>query len=155
MPTFHTHELKNEDAAPLHQVLSLVVVLHTKNTYNAVRPGLAHVAPLDLRASLPAVGFPCKVLLCSHLGRPKDGPEDKFSLKPVSERLTKLLGKKVTMAPDCVGPEVFLPPNIRFDSDLLRTLRYLERGYNASDSRLPFPSQPPVYLCDQYLIGDL
>lgn len=47
-----------------------------------------------------------QVLLSSHLGRPKDGPEDKFSLSPVSERLTKLLGKKVTMAPDCIGPEV-------------------------------------------------
>lgn len=47
-----------------------------------------------------------QVLLSSHLGRPKDGPEDKFSLTPVSERLTKLLGKKVTMAPDCIGPEV-------------------------------------------------
>lgn len=47
-----------------------------------------------------------QVLLSSHLGRPKDGPEDKFSLAPVSERLTKLLGKQVTMAPDCIGPEV-------------------------------------------------
>lgn len=53
---------------------------------------------------LPLGGF--QVLLSSHLGRPKDGPEDKFSLAPVSERLTKLLGKKVTMAPDCIGPEV-------------------------------------------------
>lgn len=49
-----------------------------------------------------------QVLLSSHLGRPKDGPEDKFSLSPVAERLTKLLGKKVTMAPDCIGPEVRL-----------------------------------------------
>lgn len=48
----------------------------------------------------------CQVLLSSHLGRPKDGPEEKFSLAPVSERLTKLLGKKVGMAPDCIGPEV-------------------------------------------------
>lgn len=47
-----------------------------------------------------------QVLLSSHLGRPKSGPEDKFSLTPVSERLTKLLGKKVTMAPDCIGSEV-------------------------------------------------
>ncbi|CAM9795171.1 unnamed protein product, partial [Hapterophycus canaliculatus] len=63
-----------------------------------------------IRASIPTIKYlvdkGAKVLLSSHLGRPKDGPEDKFSLKPVSERLTKLLGKKVTMAPDCVGPEV-------------------------------------------------
>lgn len=47
-----------------------------------------------------------QVLLSSHLGRPKDGPEDKFSLNPVAERLSKLMGKTVTMAPDCIGDEV-------------------------------------------------
>ena len=47
-----------------------------------------------------------QVLLSSHLGRPKDGPDPKFSLSPVAERLTKLLGKTVTMAPDCIGPQV-------------------------------------------------
>ncbi len=44
--------------------------------------------------------------LSSHLGRPKDGPEDKFSLAPVAERLTELLGKECKMAPDCIGDEV-------------------------------------------------
>lgn len=47
-----------------------------------------------------------QVLLSSHLGRPKDGPDPKYSLSPVAERLSKLLGKKVTMAPDCIGDEV-------------------------------------------------
>jgi 3-phosphoglycerate kinase len=47
-----------------------------------------------------------KLVLMSHLGRPKAGPEAKFSLKPTAERLSKLLGKPVTMAPDCIGPEV-------------------------------------------------
>ncbi|CAN0433284.1 unnamed protein product, partial [Discosporangium mesarthrocarpum] len=47
-----------------------------------------------------------QVLLSSHLGRPKSGPEDKFSLAPVAERLTKLLKKNVAMAPDCIGDEV-------------------------------------------------
>ena len=63
-----------------------------------------------IRASLPTIKYlvdnGAKVLLSSHLGRPKDGPEDKFSLGPVAARLTELLGKTVTMAPDCVGPEV-------------------------------------------------
>ncbi|CAN0374640.1 unnamed protein product, partial [Laminaria digitata] len=63
-----------------------------------------------IRASLPTIKYladkGAKVLLSSHLGRPKNGPEDKFSLTPVSERLSKLLNKKVTMAPDCIGPEV-------------------------------------------------
>merc|ERR1719231_1627285 len=47
-----------------------------------------------------------KVLLASHLGRPKDGPEDKFSLGPVAPRLTELLGTEVKMAPDCIGDAV-------------------------------------------------
>src|SRR4051794_24946153 len=46
-----------------------------------------------------------KAILMSHLGRPKAGPEKKFSLKPAAEGLSKLLGKPVTLAADCVGPE--------------------------------------------------
>jgi len=46
------------------------------------------------------------VTVCSHLGRPKDGPEDKFSLGPCAERMAELLGNAVTLAPDCIGDEV-------------------------------------------------
>eukprot|EP00310_Coccolithus_braarudii_P012098 CAMPEP_0183345106 /NCGR_PEP_ID=MMETSP0164_2-20130417/10598_1 /TAXON_ID=221442 /ORGANISM="Coccolithus pelagicus ssp braarudi, Strain PLY182g" /LENGTH=437 /DNA_ID=CAMNT_0025516205 /DNA_START=50 /DNA_END=1363 /DNA_ORIENTATION=- len=63
-----------------------------------------------IRASVPTVKYlmekGAKVLLASHLGRPKDGPEDKFSLGPVAPRLTELLGTEVTMAPDCIGEGV-------------------------------------------------
>ena len=41
-----------------------------------------------------------KVILCSHLGKPKNGPEAKFSLAPVAERLSEYLGKKVVFADD-------------------------------------------------------
>lgn len=41
-----------------------------------------------------------KVILCSHLGKPKNGPEDKFSLAPVASRLSEVLGKKVVFAND-------------------------------------------------------
>merc|ERR1711968_62297 len=41
-----------------------------------------------------------------HLGRPKDGPEDKFSLGPVAARMGEQLGTAVKMAPDCIGDEV-------------------------------------------------
>jgi phosphoglycerate kinase len=47
-----------------------------------------------------------KAILMSHLGRPKGGPDPKFSLKPVAERLSGLLNKEVKLAPDCVGEEV-------------------------------------------------
>jgi phosphoglycerate kinase len=45
-------------------------------------------------------------IVCSHLGRPKGKPDAKYSLKPVAERLAQLLGCRVQMAPDCIGPEV-------------------------------------------------
>ena len=46
-----------------------------------------------------------QVLLTSHLGRPK-GKEDKYSLAPVADRLTELLGKKVMFVEDCIGDTV-------------------------------------------------
>ena len=45
------------------------------------------------------------MILASHLGRPKNGPEAKFSLRPVADRLNQLLGGKVTMANDVIGED--------------------------------------------------
>jgi len=63
-----------------------------------------------IRASVPTLKYlldaGAKVAISSHLGRPKNGPEDKFSLAPCAARLTELLGKDVKMAGDCIGPEV-------------------------------------------------
>ena len=60
--------------------------------------------------SLPTVRFVSeaggKVILDSHLGRPKGKRDPKFSLAPVAKRLSELLGKKVTLATDCIGEEV-------------------------------------------------
>jgi len=47
-----------------------------------------------------------RLILMSHLGRPKGGPEPRFSLAPVARELSKLLGKPVTFAQDCIGPMV-------------------------------------------------
>ena len=46
-----------------------------------------------------------KLVLCSHLGRPKGGPEAKYSLAPTAAHLGSILGKSVKLAPDCVGAE--------------------------------------------------
>jgi phosphoglycerate kinase len=64
-----------------------------------------------MRAALPTIkkiiedgGSP---IIMSHLGRPKNGPEDKFSLKPLVNHLSELLGgATVKIAPDCIGGEV-------------------------------------------------
>ncbi len=47
-----------------------------------------------------------KAILMSHLGRPKSGPDSKFSLKPAAVRLGELLNKEVKLANDCIGEEV-------------------------------------------------
>jgi phosphoglycerate kinase len=47
-----------------------------------------------------------KVVLASHLGRPKGEKKAKYTMAPASKRLSQLLGRKVTQAPDCFGPEV-------------------------------------------------
>jgi phosphoglycerate kinase len=61
-------------------------------------------------ASLPTIKYAleagAKVILASHLGRPKGKPSVKFSLGPVAERLKEHLGTTVVMADDCVGAEV-------------------------------------------------
>ena len=67
-----------------------------------------------------------RLVLASHLGRPKGGPDSKFSLKPAARKLEELLGKPVAFALDCVGPgaegqskalrdgEVLVLENVRF-----------------------------------------
>jgi phosphoglycerate kinase len=63
-----------------------------------------------IRASLPTIKYileqGASLVLMSHLGRPKGGPDPEFSLKAAAEVLAGALGIPVQMAPDCVGPEV-------------------------------------------------
>ena len=60
-------------------------------------------------AALPTIKYliehGAKLILCSHLGRPKEGWEPEFSLAPVAKRLSELLGKEVIMAKDVIGED--------------------------------------------------
>jgi phosphoglycerate kinase len=85
-----------------------------------------------IRASLPTIKHliaeGAKIILCSHLGRPDGAVVEKYSLAPVAKRLAELLGRDVSFASDCIGPEasekvsrleskeVLLLENLRFHS---------------------------------------
>ena len=60
-----------------------------------------------------------RLVLASHLGRPKGGPDPKYSLKPVAKKLEELLGKPVAFASDCVGAEAEAKSKTLKDGDVL------------------------------------
>jgi phosphoglycerate kinase len=84
-----------------------------------------------IRASLPTIQYALEhsagVVLASHLGRPKGKRNPSMSLAPIATRLSELLGRPVTIAPDCVGAdtvalkpkpgEVLLLENLRFHGE--------------------------------------
>jgi phosphoglycerate kinase len=63
-----------------------------------------------IRSAIPTIKYlsdkGARVILVSHLGRPKSGPEDKLRLAPVADKLSKLIGKTIGYVKDCIGPEV-------------------------------------------------
>ena len=108
-------------------------------------------------AALPTINYlienDCKIILCSHLGRPKGEVKPEFSLNIVADELSKLLGKEVKLAEDVVGEsakkmaselnsgEIMLLENVRF-----------EPGEEKNDEELSkkFASLAEVYVNDAF-----
>ena len=63
-----------------------------------------------IQAALPTIRYlqeqGASIVLMSHLGRPKEKRDEKYSLRPVAKRLSELLQQEINMAEDCIGPEV-------------------------------------------------
>ncbi|HXJ17989.1 MAG TPA: phosphoglycerate kinase [Candidatus Polarisedimenticolia bacterium] len=109
-----------------------------------------------IRETLPtlrlAIDEGARLVLASHLGRPKGKVNPQFSLAPVAKRLSELLGRPVCFATDCVGPdavgkskalrngEVLLLENVRFHPD--------------EEANDPEFSQQLATLCDQMFVCD-
>ncbi len=76
-----------------------------------------------IKASMPSIRHIInnggRLILASHLGRPKNGPDPKFSLNSVAPCLSQYLGKPVKMAPDCIGPDVARMVGQMKDGDVL------------------------------------
>ena len=110
-----------------------------------------------IRAALPTIQYlidhKAKVILCSHLGRPKGAPEDKFRLTPVAKRLSELLGKPVATTRDCIGPEAEAAAKALKSGDvlLLENLRFhAEEEKNGPDFSKALASLAEVYVNDAF-----
>lgn len=85
---------------------------------------------IRIRMVLPTIRYILeergRLVICSHMGRPKGKKVEEFSLAPVARHLESLLGKKVPLAPDCIGDEVETLVNKMVDGEivLLENLRF-------------------------------
>ena len=110
-----------------------------------------------IRAAVPTIQTLLKagarVVLCSHLGRPKGKPEPKYSLAPVAPRLAELLNKPVTFVPHVVGAEAEAATKALKDGDvcLLENTRF-EAGEEKNDAALSaaFAKLGDLYVNDAF-----
>ncbi len=106
-----------------------------------------------IRESLPTLRLllekGARVILASHLGRPKGERKPEFSLAPVAARLSELLGKEVRLAPDCMGDEVERMANALQPGEvlLLENTRF-HKGEEKNDAAM---ADAMARLCDVYV----
>lgn len=94
-----------------------------------------------------------KLILCSHLGRPKGEYEEKYSLKPVAKELSKRLGKDVKLSPEVVGEKTTELVNAMKDGDvvLLENLRFRnEEKKNDPEFAKQLASLADIYVNDAF-----
>ena len=93
-----------------------------------------------ITAALPTINHltdkGAKVILASHFGRPKGGPDPKYSLAPAAKKLAELMGKPVIMAEDCIGPAVKAKADAMREGDimLLENVRFHPEEEKNEDS---------------------
>ena len=108
-------------------------------------------------ASLPTIRYllehKARVILCSHLGRPKGTVDPKYTLKPVAVRLSELLGQPVALAEDVIGPDARAKMTALLDGEvmLLENVRYhkAEEKNDAAFS-LALSSLADIYVNDAF-----
>ncbi|HTU34053.1 MAG TPA: phosphoglycerate kinase [Candidatus Acidoferrum sp.] len=109
-----------------------------------------------VRATIPtlklAIDRGGRLVLASHLGRPKGKPDPKYSLKPVAARLQELLGKPVAFADDCVGADAEAKSKALKNGDvlLLENVRY----HAEEEKNDPEFAKQLAALCDGLFVCD-
>ncbi len=113
-----------------------------------------------IRAVLPtinyALDFNAKVVIASHLGRPKGERNAKYSMAPAAKRLSRLLDKEVILAPDCIGNEVsdLLDKMKPGDIVMLENLRF-HPGEEKNDEEFAksLADQCDIYVNDAFAVS--
>lgn len=110
-----------------------------------------------IKATLPTINYlihqGAKVILASHLGRPKGERKPEFTLAPCAVRLSELLGKPVKFVHDCIGPDVEKAVDAMSEGDvlLLENLRYYkEEEKNGADFSKALASLAEVGINDAF-----
>lgn len=113
-----------------------------------------------IRAVLPSINYAldanAKVILASHLGRPKGERKPKYSMAPAAKRLSRLLGKEVKLAPDCIGDEVKKMIDAMQPGDviMLENLRFYEgEEKNDADFAKALANGCDIYVNDAFAVS--
>ena len=110
-----------------------------------------------IRAALPTIEYllehKAAVILCSHLGRPKDAPEEQYSLRPVAAYLGQIMGKDIQFADDCIGKEAVDKAAALKPGDVLvleNTRFYAGESKNDADMAKKLASLADIFVNDAF-----
>jgi len=127
-----------------------------------IEQGIEAISDYDqrLRATLPTIQYlidqDCKIILCSHLGRPGGSVKEELRLAPVGDRLADLLGMPVLNLADCVGPEIESAIDAMASKDiiLLENLRFHpEEEKNDPNFAEQLASMADLFIMDAFAVA--
>ncbi|MEW6500771.1 MAG: phosphoglycerate kinase [Thermodesulfobacteriota bacterium] len=115
---------------------------------------------IRIRGVLPTINHAldenARIIIMSHMGRPKGQRKEEFSLAPAAKRLSRLISKEVKLAPDCIGPEVKAMVDAMRPGDviLLENLRFhAEEQANDENFSRELADLADVYINDAFAVA--